>query len=97
MKAFMMRVFLVVVFCIGLGGIAEKVGLYFEPEENELITLREIPPPDIKVVRMNQPRKIIVRSFHTEGARDCRMKIGPMMPIQVERPADFVLEEKISQ
>src|SRR5215216_5315426 len=97
MRAFIVRVCFVVVFFIGLGAIAEKVSLFFQPEEKEIINLAEFQTPGLKVVKLERPQKIVVRRLNIQNPNDCQMKIGPIMPASFEPKVDFGWEEKVSQ
>ena len=97
MKAFIFRVFVVVVFLIGLGGVAEKISLFFQPQEREFIKLAEFRSPDLKVVRLNGPQKIVVRRFQIDNPDHCQVKIGATKPGQFEQNLEVVREEEIPQ
>jgi hypothetical protein len=95
MRAFLTRVFLVVVLFTGLGGIAEKVGLYFQPEKKEVINLAKFPAPEVKIVKLDQPRQIVIRQFRSEDSADCQINIGPVLPNQFEQKFDLQLNQKV--
>lgn len=96
MRAFIIRVVFIVIFLTGLGGLAEKAGLYFQTQEKDLIRLRESQAADLKAERSAQTRKIVVRRIQTENANECRMKIGPRLPNHFEQQFEVVREEMIS-
>jgi hypothetical protein len=85
MKGFIVKVLFVSLFFIGLGGLVEKVGLFFKPPEKTV--------SEIRIIKLKTADQTIIRRVQLKNSDDCRFKIGPVLPSQSE----MIWSEKAEQ